>query len=1132
MAPHPFHRIVQLLTAANPFMPATPYRRTTRLRRRPLAFPLAASIQLLEPRVVLSANPYDIDVTFQPEQPLTLDPYQIYFSLNEDTVPVSIQGDVSGQVTQAASLINLDDFRTSYGLAGINAAGYAVAVLDTGIQANHPAFAGRVVAQYDFVNDDNIAEDVQGHGSHVAGIIGSSASAYLGVAQGVNIIALKVLGDNGSGSFGDVEDALQWVIDNQATYNIVAVNMSLGSGNYQTNPYTFLEDELSSLKTSGVAVVSAAGNSFYSYGSTQGIGYPAISPNSWSVGAVWDANVGQFNWQSGAIDYTTAPDRITSFTQRGTGLIDIFAPGALITSAAPGSNTATLAGTSQAAPHIAGVVAIMQDLADTYLGRRLSVNEMLSIMQSTGATINDGDDENDNVTNTGASFKRVDVQAMALAIQNMAPEITVENQEGTLTDGSSTINFNGPLGQTISKTFTVTNNGGSPLILQPITISNSDFSITNGQFTADQSLAIGASATFTVTLNTTTAGSKAANLSFANNDPDEGPFNFSLTGTVTGSPEIALSVDSSPLTDGISLVNYGNISLNQTTSKTFTVTNTGDGNLILQPVVLNNSEFIIVSQTITPNQILAAGQSATFTIRPNSVSVGNKASTLSLTSTDADESLFTVDLTSVVIAPPEIGIVVDGQTVIPGSTIIDFGNISINQINSKQLTISNVGNETLAITNVDLVDGSLTIPAANGSSILDILGGESYSFSVTPTSTLGRLNFYMVIQSNDSDESIFVVQFKANIVPQYDTENNNYYGNSVQLGTLGGNDVQRFIDGRVNDSSDIRDYYRFSLSQDGMLTFQIDPELDPINFSLYIDHGGTFTKVGSGSSNGTQEFLANINLSAGNYFLQLYSPSTPVIQQYLVTLTLQSTSQGDLEPNNYQPLASHLGTLGLEVDSVTVNGTVGAVDIRDMYKFNVVAEGIFVFETSSSSDGIGFGVYQNVSGSLVKVGSVTANTSGLAQINLTFGEYYLNLYSLSGTASYTQTISMQSQELGDVEPNNSVPSAIGSFDVSQNIFDLSVTGSVNPTTDTRDRLSFNLFYDGIVNFQIQSIAGSGAFTIYRKQSGSLVRISSGYIADSQLIDLSYTLPTGEYQIHLHANTAMDYQIDLGLSLLT
>ncbi|MEZ6049516.1 MAG: S8 family serine peptidase [Planctomycetaceae bacterium] len=66
-----------------------------------------------------------------------------------------------------------------------------------------------------------------------------------GIANDVNIIALKVLGASGSGSFGAVEDALQWVIANQATYNIVAVNMSLGAGNYTTNPYTFMEDEFS-----------------------------------------------------------------------------------------------------------------------------------------------------------------------------------------------------------------------------------------------------------------------------------------------------------------------------------------------------------------------------------------------------------------------------------------------------------------------------------------------------------------------------------------------------------------------------------------------------------------------------------------------------------------------------------------------------------------------------------------------------------------------------------------------------------------------------------------------------------------------------------------------------------------------
>ena len=118
--------------------------------------------------------------------------------------------------------------------------------------------------------------DDNGHGTHVAGIIGSSDPTYSGVAPNVNFIALKVLDANGSGSFGNVEQALQWVVAHQAQYNIVAINMSLGVGNYTTNPYTFLDDELDDAQEPGRVRRGRRGQQLFS--STQGLAYPAVDP--------------------------------------------------------------------------------------------------------------------------------------------------------------------------------------------------------------------------------------------------------------------------------------------------------------------------------------------------------------------------------------------------------------------------------------------------------------------------------------------------------------------------------------------------------------------------------------------------------------------------------------------------------------------------------------------------------------------------------------------------------------------------------------------------------------------------------------------------------------------------------------
>ncbi|GEM_PF-3421389 len=317
------------------------------------------------------------------------------------------------------SLIGLDRAFADYAVRG---QGSSVAVIDTGIDYRHPDLGGgwgnRVIAGYDFVNHDSDPLDDNGHGTHVAGIIGSSSAIYSGVAPNVNLIALKVLDSSGSGSFGDVEAALQWVVDHQVRYHIVAVNMSLGSGNYNSSPYTYLDDEFTSLSSEGVFISVAAGNSFYTYSGQVGLAFPAVSSAVVSVGAVWAQDFGQVSWMSGARDFSTGPDRVASFSQRGAGL-DLLAPGALITSTYLNGAYQSMAGTSMAAPVVAGAAALLHEALEA---KHLPANQaaILQLLQTSGVTVNDGDDENDNVANSGLSFPRLDVAA---ALRNVAGAI-------------------------------------------------------------------------------------------------------------------------------------------------------------------------------------------------------------------------------------------------------------------------------------------------------------------------------------------------------------------------------------------------------------------------------------------------------------------------------------------------------------------------------------------------------------------------------------------------------------------------------------------------------------------------------------------------------------------------------------
>lgn len=333
---------------------------------------------------------------------------------------------------------NIAAFHADPRFTNIDGQGLAVVVIDTGADLNHAYFgpdvnkdgvADRIVFQYDFAgkNDSN-ASDGQGHGTHVAGIIGSSDSTYAGVAPGVNLIVLKVLDDSGRGYGSDIVEALNWVVSNFEKYNIAAVNMSLGDSTFSTSPVAgYASTQFKTLANNGVVVVSASGND---YKGVQGVSYPSSDPFSLSVGAVW-AGAGSLG-----SDQTGVTDAIAVFSQRDDTESDIFAPGVYIDSAKLDGTHVKMSGTSMASPEIAGMVTLAQQLALQELGRRLSFDEIRSLLKSTGDAIVDGDDENDNVTNTGLTFYRADMLALAEAILNLKPPSSLSV---TVTAGSTVV---------------------------------------------------------------------------------------------------------------------------------------------------------------------------------------------------------------------------------------------------------------------------------------------------------------------------------------------------------------------------------------------------------------------------------------------------------------------------------------------------------------------------------------------------------------------------------------------------------------------------------------------------------------------------------------------------------------------
>ncbi|MFF3406592.1 S8 family serine peptidase [Streptomyces sp. NPDC002742] len=309
---------------------------------------------------------------------------------------------------------------TSPAAAGFTGTGSAIAVLDTGVATHHPFLKDRIVAEACFSPIDpdysatslcpNGTEEQEGtgsadsetgpcaaiaecdHGTHVAGIAagngeGISGAPARGVAPGAGIVAIQVFSQFNSedfcgspeatpcvGSFTSAQLAgLEKVLQlKQSGTPVIAANLSLGTGRYTTacdnSPHTFAID---SLFAAGVATVIAAGNNGY----TDAVSAPACVPSAIAVGS------------------TTDDDELSSFTNRGP-LLDLFAPGTSIVSSVPGGGYASKSGTSMAAPHVAGALAVLRQAFP-----EKSLAGLESLLKTTGKPI----------TYTGATTPRIDL---------------------------------------------------------------------------------------------------------------------------------------------------------------------------------------------------------------------------------------------------------------------------------------------------------------------------------------------------------------------------------------------------------------------------------------------------------------------------------------------------------------------------------------------------------------------------------------------------------------------------------------------------------------------------------------------------------------------------------------------------
>ena len=332
-----------------------------------------------------------------------------------DVVSIGIDGEVYASLSESVPLINADDVH----LLGITGEGVEVAVLDTGIDTDHPDLSDDLLSENCFLSGSlpchngqatdsgpGSAEDDRNHGSRVSGIITSAGVvAPLGVAPDAGIRAYKVLNADGYGSWSDTIAALDHII---VTYpDTDLVNMSLGDSRWHgTACDTYIPAmtaAIDTLKAGGTTVVAASGND----GFKSGIGCPACISNVISAGMTYDETFDTVGCYV-CVDSPATLDTVVCCSN-SSPFLDLLAPGSQITSSTIGGGTTTGLGTSFAAPHVVGVAALLLEDDPT-----LTPFQLEYCLESTGVPI----------TDAGNGITRPRVDALAALSCTPPPEPT------------------------------------------------------------------------------------------------------------------------------------------------------------------------------------------------------------------------------------------------------------------------------------------------------------------------------------------------------------------------------------------------------------------------------------------------------------------------------------------------------------------------------------------------------------------------------------------------------------------------------------------------------------------------------------------------------------------------------------
>ncbi|MCM3217860.1 S8 family peptidase [Niallia taxi] len=233
--------------------------------------------------------------------------------------------------------------------------GMKIAILDTGCDTTHPDLQERIIGGYNFTDDDNsnpdIYTDYNGHGTHVAGTIAAveNANGVVGAAPESSLLIVKVLNGQGSGQYDWIANGINYAIEQ----NVDIISMSLGG----PDDVQALHDAVKRAVDNQILVVCAAGNEGDGRDTTEELGYPAAYNEVISVGSV---------------NFTRRSSEFSNSNRE----VDLAAPGENILSTYLNGQYARLSGTSMAAPHVTGGLALIKAIAVQEFDRQLTEPEL------------------------------------------------------------------------------------------------------------------------------------------------------------------------------------------------------------------------------------------------------------------------------------------------------------------------------------------------------------------------------------------------------------------------------------------------------------------------------------------------------------------------------------------------------------------------------------------------------------------------------------------------------------------------------------------------------------------------------------------------------------------------------------